>query len=107
MTIVRQDIASLLDGWIEAERNGVKFPVPFEAAYSMAGYARKDNAKRSLPKSAHGILYLISSIGTSGRPRDRYQPIARSERSHASYFWQGIKCKPTTWSMIQQETFIF
>lgn len=71
MTIVQQDITSLLDGWIEAERNGVHFPVPFEAAYSMAGYTRKDNAKRSLPKSAQGILYLISSIGTSGRPKEQ------------------------------------
>lgn len=66
--IVQQDIVSLLDGWIEAERNGVEFPVPFESAYQMAGYTRKDNAKRSLPKSAQGILYLISRIQTKGRP---------------------------------------
>jgi hypothetical protein len=69
--IVQHDIASLLDGWIEAERNGVKFPVPFEAAYSMAGYARKDSAKRYLPKTAQGILYHVSSIGTSGRPKEQ------------------------------------
>jgi hypothetical protein len=70
-SIVQHDIASLLDSWIEAERSGVQFPVPFEAAYSMAGYTRKDNAKRSLPKSAQGILYLISSIGTKGRPKEQ------------------------------------
>lgn len=44
--IVRQDIASLLDGWIEAERNGVEFPVPFDLAWGVAGYGRKSTAKR-------------------------------------------------------------
>lgn len=69
--IVQYDIASLLDGWIEAERNGVQFPVPFELAYPMAGYSRKDNAKRSLPKSAQGILYLSSRIENKGRPLEQ------------------------------------
>jgi phage anti-repressor protein len=49
--IVRQDIASLLDGWIEAEKNGVQFPVPFEAAWRMAEYSNKANAKQSGLKS--------------------------------------------------------
>jgi hypothetical protein len=56
------DIKSLLDSWIEAERNGVQFPVPFDMAYPMAGYTRKDNAKRALPKSSQGELYLTSRI---------------------------------------------
>jgi phage anti-repressor protein len=46
--IVQHDIASLLDGWIEAERNGVQFPVPFEAAWQIAGYSTKANAKREI-----------------------------------------------------------
>jgi hypothetical protein len=62
------DIKSLLDSWIEAERNGVQFPVPFDMAYPMAGYTRKDNAKRALPKSSQGELYLTSRIETKGRP---------------------------------------
>jgi len=68
LNIVKQDIASLLDGWIEAERNGVQFPVPFDAAYPMAGYSRKDSAKRSLPKTAQGKLYHVSRNETKGRP---------------------------------------
>lgn len=67
-TIVPTDIAGLLDSWIEAERNGVEFPVPFDLAYPMAGYARKDSAKRYLPKSASGILYHVSRIESKGRP---------------------------------------
>jgi phage anti-repressor protein len=44
--IVQQDIATLLDGWIQAERNGVQFPVPFEAAWKIAEYSTKASAKR-------------------------------------------------------------
>lgn len=44
--IVQQDIAGLLDGWIEAERSGVEFPVPFDAAWRIAGYSTKASAKR-------------------------------------------------------------
>jgi len=49
--IVRQDISSLLDGWIEAERKGVLFPVPFESAWRIAEYSNKANAKQSGLKS--------------------------------------------------------
>lgn len=70
-SIVTQDISFLLDQWIEAEQNGVEFPVPFEMAYPMAGYSRKDNAKRSLPKTALGILYLSSRIENKGRPLEQ------------------------------------
>lgn len=42
------DIKSLLDGWIEAERNGVQFPVPFDLAWRIAGYSKKANGKREL-----------------------------------------------------------
>jgi phage anti-repressor protein len=46
LSIVQQDIASLLDSWIEAERNGVQFPVPFDIAWGIAGYSTKASAKR-------------------------------------------------------------
>lgn len=65
--IIKQDTAQLLDEWIEAERKGVAFPVPFEAAWRLAGYSRKDNAKRKLVKSALGILFLRSEEKTAGR----------------------------------------
>ena len=46
--IVRQDIQSLINQWMELERNGVEFPVPFESAWPIAGYATKGSAKRSM-----------------------------------------------------------
>ncbi len=46
--IVQQDINALLDGWIEAERSGVQFPVPFDLAWGVAGYSKKANAKREI-----------------------------------------------------------
>lgn len=70
-SIIQSNIASLLDGWIEAERNGAQFPVPFEAAYPMAGYSRKDSAKRYLPKTAQGILYHVSRNEGKGRPTEQ------------------------------------
>ena len=45
-SIVHHDIAPLLDGWIEAEQNGVQFPVPFDLAWKIAGYSTKASAKR-------------------------------------------------------------
>lgn len=45
-SIVPSDISSLLDQWIEAERNGVQFPIPFELAWGIAGYSTKASAKR-------------------------------------------------------------
>jgi anti-repressor protein len=47
-SIVQHDIASLLDDWIESERNGIQFPVPFDLAWGIAGYSKKANAKREL-----------------------------------------------------------
>lgn len=65
MTIVQQDITTLLDGWIEAERNGVLFPVPFDLAWGIAGYSRKDNAKRRLISQKSRLIkdrdYLLTS----------------------------------------------
>lgn len=55
--IISHDIASLLDDWIEDERNGVQFPVPFDAAWQMAGYATKASAKRALKDLDEGIEF--------------------------------------------------
>ena len=68
--IVRFDVSNLIDGWTEAERNGEQFPVPFEKAWPMAGYARKDSAKRYLPKSSAGKLYHVFVEKSGGRPKD-------------------------------------
>lgn len=68
-SILRQDIASLLDGWLEAERNGVKFPVPFEAAWRTAEYSRKDAAKRELRSLKKGKQFSTELWKTPGGGR--------------------------------------
>lgn len=52
---VQQNIQSLIDGWIEAERNGTQFPVSFDLAWPMAGYSTKSNAKRKLLSERLGL----------------------------------------------------
>jgi phage anti-repressor protein len=54
--IVRQDVQSLVDGWLKAEQEGTQFPVDFDIAWSIAGYTRKDNAKRKLVSTASGLV---------------------------------------------------
>jgi phage anti-repressor protein len=77
--IVHQDIASLLDGWIESEQNGTEFPVPFDLAWGIAGYTRKDNAKRRLLNKKSRLIentdYLLTSEESSqgGRSSDLIQ----------------------------------
>ncbi len=71
--IVTQDIASLLDGWIEAEQNGVQFPVPFDLAWRIAGYSKKANAKQSGLKGLQKDKEFsceISKNALAGRPSD-------------------------------------
>jgi phage anti-repressor protein len=53
-SIVTQDLNQLIDSWLESENNGVKFPVPFDIAWQIAGYSRKDSAKRKLLKLSEG-----------------------------------------------------
>jgi len=43
-----QDYQTLINEWLEAEQNGPQFPVPFDTAWKIAGYSRKDSAKRKL-----------------------------------------------------------
>jgi phage anti-repressor protein len=65
-SIVQQDIATLLDGWIEAERNGIEFPVPFDLAWGIAGYSRKDHAKRRLLNQKSRLIENRDYLPTSG-----------------------------------------
>lgn len=64
------DIHSLINKWIEDELNGIEFPVDFEIAWQIAGYSRKDSAKRYLPKTALHKLYHISLEKSGGRPKE-------------------------------------
>lgn len=54
------NVAQNIDSWIQAERDGVEFPVPFEIAWAIAGYSRKDNAKRGLSKLEKGVDFSSS-----------------------------------------------
>ena len=45
-----------------------RFPVPFDMAWTIAGYSRKDSAKRYLPKAYQGELYHVCYKETAGRP---------------------------------------
>lgn len=54
-------IQALMDSWIKAERDGEKFPVPFDMAWSIAGYSRKDVAKRKLAKMTQGCDFHRSA----------------------------------------------
>ncbi len=42
----QSNISSLIDSWIEQEKKGNQFPVPFDLAWQFAGYSTKANAKR-------------------------------------------------------------
>lgn len=42
--------------WLQAELNGERFPVDFDIAWTMAGYSRKDHAKRRLTNQSS---YLV------------------------------------------------
>jgi hypothetical protein len=69
-SIVKQDIANLIDGWLEQESKGVQFPVPFDLAWQIAGYSTKANAKaKGLNKLEKGIDFSSQGMksNTGGR----------------------------------------
>jgi anti-repressor protein len=72
-SIVSQDLSSMLDGWIEAERSGIEFPVPFDVAWTLAGYSNKANAKRDGLKGLQKDKEFSSEKSKNalaGRPSD-------------------------------------
>lgn len=48
MSELARDVQSIVDGWMQSEQSGVQFPVPFDAAWRIAGYSTKANGKRAL-----------------------------------------------------------
>lgn len=46
--LINFDEQKLIEGWLEQERQGVKFPADFELAWQIAGYSKKSNGKRKL-----------------------------------------------------------
>jgi hypothetical protein len=75
LDIVQLDVQQLVDSWLEAERNGVRFPVPFDAAWMIAGYAKKSNGKRALKGLKEGKHFCseLSKTPTGGRPSESIQ----------------------------------
>lgn len=67
-----ENVQALIDRWLEQEQQGVKFPVDFETAWYIAGYARKDHAKRRLTKLVEGTDFSSDKGKTpqGGRSRD-------------------------------------
>lgn len=67
------DISELVDEWLKREQKGEQFPVDFDIAWQIAGYSRKDSAKRKLPKRLQGEIFHISvenSNAERGRPKE-------------------------------------
>lgn len=72
--IISHDIVSLLDGWIEDERNGVQFPVPLHDYWAIAGHKFKKNAfelVESLLDQGLDFLPLKVNSAVSGIGRSR------------------------------------
>lgn len=105
-------IATLIDRWLREEQNGCQFPVDFDLAWKIAGYARKDSAKRYLPKAAQGEFFHVSvekSRG-QGRPKEIIKLscdglkhlclMANTEQGHQvrQYFIEAEK----KWRLVQQ-----
>jgi hypothetical protein len=61
-----KDVSTFLDLWLEAERNGDRFPVPFDDAWQIAGYSKKSNAKRALADLVDGEDFCSTLSKSSG-----------------------------------------
>ncbi len=48
LSLTIEQTQKLVEAWIKAEQEGEQFPVPFDSAWAIAGYSRRDNAKRSI-----------------------------------------------------------
>jgi hypothetical protein len=50
----QESFSGIVERWLKAEENGEQFPVEFDIAWQIAGYRRKDIAKRKLTKLSQG-----------------------------------------------------
>lgn len=69
-SIVKQDIANLINEWLEQEQKGVQFPVPFDLAWRIAGYSTKQKGQNKLKYLEENSDFLTDRLKTSsgGRP---------------------------------------
>lgn len=72
-TIVSYDVRSLIDQWMEAERNGEQFPVPFHEFWNIAGHNKKQDAVSLLESLlTKDSDYLRSTVNNGKRGRPSY-----------------------------------
>lgn len=113
--IIRQDVTELLDGWIEAERNGIQFPVPLHDNWSIAGHKKVQDVFNLLEtRQEEGFDYLRSAVnridGKAGRKRQaRFLTVAALERlCLASYTPEGdairelYRQSKAKWDLVKQ-----
>ncbi len=64
------DYSKIVDRWLKAEHEGVRFPAEFELAWKIAGYSTKSNAKQSglrALKKGHDFSCSTMKNGLRGR----------------------------------------
>lgn len=106
------DVTGLIDSWLKAEQEGEQFAVPFDMAWVIAGYARKDNAKKKLESFLEkGSDYSadLRNIGR-GKPLEEIRltcnalkelcMVSKTEQGKATrlYFIEAEK----KWKLVQQ-----
>lgn len=67
--IVRHDVQALVNEWMDAEREGIRFPVPFDTAWTIAGYATKASGKRFLGVMKEGKDFSTQKLKNGQRGR--------------------------------------
>lgn len=68
--VAQEDFQGIVNRWIESESEGESFPVDFDIAWQVAGYATKASAKRAIDKYMEkGVDYLFNKVlkSTGGR----------------------------------------
>lgn len=84
--LIKSDISSLLDSWIEAEKNGVQFPVPLHEHWNIAGHRKRQDAFNLLEsRQEDGFDYLRSTVNSAGggigrKRQARFLTVAALER---------------------------
>lgn len=73
------DLKTLIEQWMQQEMQGIQFPVDFDIAWKIAGYSRKDAAKRKLAKLAEGTDFR-RSLEMVPRPQGGGKSAEKMER---------------------------
>lgn len=107
----KNEVSAKLDHWLEAERNGERFPVPFDDAWRMAGYSTKASAKRALTDLVENEDFSTSLLKSNGGRASRvfsftcdafksFCLMAKTEegKQTRSYFIEAEK----KWKLVQQ-----